>query len=209
MNTYLFDFDGTLVDSMPTYIAVMLRFLRQRGIAYEKDIVKTITPLGYKGTAEYYQKLGVSLSADEIVKQLKADIQKEYANNIPAKKNVIDVLKALKNRGDSLNILTASPHEMLDCCLRRLGVFECFDNVWSCDDFNTTKSNPQIYKMAAERLGQTVENIIFLDDNLNALKTAKSAGMRIYGVYDLSSEEYVKEITEISNKYVLDFIELL
>ena len=209
MNIYLFDFDCTLVDSMPTYIDVMLRFLRQRDIAYEKDIVKTITPLGYKGTAEYYQKLGVSLSADEIVKQLKEDIQKEYANNIPAKKNVIDVLNALKNRGDRLNILTASPHEMLDCCLKRLGIFEWFDNVWSCDDFNTTKSNPQIYKMAAQRLGVSVENIIFLDDNLNALKTAKSAGMRIYGVYDSSSEEYEKEIAEISNKYISNYTELL
>ena len=57
-NTYLFDFDGTLVDSMPSYVSVMLRILDENGIEYEDDIVKIITPLGYAGTAEYFKKMG-------------------------------------------------------------------------------------------------------------------------------------------------------
>jgi uncharacterized membrane protein len=54
MQTYLFDFDGTLVDSMPTYISAMLRILDENNIAYGDDIIKIITPLGVNGTAEYY-----------------------------------------------------------------------------------------------------------------------------------------------------------
>ena len=57
MKTYLFDFDGTLVDSMPTYVSSMLRILDENHIPYEKDIVKVITPLGMAGTAEYYMAL--------------------------------------------------------------------------------------------------------------------------------------------------------
>ena len=64
-NTYLFDFDGTLVDSMPAFVSVMLRILDENNIKYEDDIVKIITPLGYKGTAEYFKKLGISLSVEE------------------------------------------------------------------------------------------------------------------------------------------------
>ena len=209
MNTYLFDLDGTLIDSMPTYMSVMLNFLDKRNIKYENDIIKIITPLGYKGTAEYYKTLGVNLSVDDIVKQLKSDIKKEYKYNIPAKKNVINVLNHLKARGDRLNVLTASPHEMLDPCLKRLGLFHLFDNVWSCDDFSFKKSEEQIYIETANRLEINVEQIIFLDDNLLALKTAKRAGARIIGVYDQSSEEYSDEIKQISEKYVTDFISLL
>ena len=51
INTYLFDFDGTLVDSMPTYISAMLKILDDHNIQYADDIVKTITPLGVLGTA--------------------------------------------------------------------------------------------------------------------------------------------------------------
>lgn len=57
MQTYLFDFDGTLVDSMPTYISAMLRILDENGITYGDDIIKIITPLGVNGTAEYYLQL--------------------------------------------------------------------------------------------------------------------------------------------------------
>ena len=52
MNTYLFDFDGTLVDSMPTYAALMLNLLKEYNIPHTPDIIKTTTPLGYHGTAE-------------------------------------------------------------------------------------------------------------------------------------------------------------
>ena len=60
--TYLFDFDGTLVDSMPTFVSVMLRILDENAISYSDDIVKIITPLGYKGTAEYFINLGLDKS---------------------------------------------------------------------------------------------------------------------------------------------------
>jgi HAD superfamily hydrolase (TIGR01509 family) len=194
---------------MPTFISTMLRILDENNMKYKADIVKTITPLGYEGTAEYYKTLGVPLTVQEMVKKMNIYAQKEYAENIQAKNNVINVLKILKARGDKLNILTASPHKMLDCCLMRLGILDLFDNVWSCDDFQTTKADLKIYKRVAERIGIGINKIIFLDDNLHALKTAKSAGMQVYGVYDASSKEYTKEIIQISNRYILDFTELL
>ena len=208
MKTYLFDFDGTLVDSMPTYISSMLRILDENNIPYEESIIKTITPLGLIGTAEYYIKLGINKTKEQIIDVMKKYMLEEYFYNIPAKNNVISVLKELKNRGDSLNVLTASPHITLDACLKRLEIFDLFDNVWSCDDFATTKADPEIYKAAAERLGEKVENVLFLDDNFNADKTAKEAGMKVCGVYDESSKEYVEEIKNIADFYIYDFSEL-
>jgi HAD superfamily hydrolase (TIGR01509 family) len=209
MNTYLFDFDGTLVDSMPVYVSSMLRILDENNIPYEKDIVKIITPLGLIGAAEYYITLGLNKPKDVLVSTMKAYMQEEYSYRIPAKSNVIAVLQELKAQGANLNVLTASPHATLDVCLKRLGIYDLFNNVWSCDDFNTTKSDPEIYKMAARRIGESVENILFLDDNYNADKTAKLAGMQVCGVYDESSREYTEEIKSVSDYYIRDFSELL
>lgn len=209
MKNYLFDFDGTLVDSMPTYVSAMLRILDENNIPYEKDIVKIITPLGLIGTAEYFMDMGLDLSKEEIISLMKEYMLEGYFYHIPAKKNVISVLKKLKESGANLNVLTASPHITLDACLKRLGIYDLFTNVWSCDDFNTTKADPEIYKMAADRIGESVENILFLDDNLNADKTAKSAGMLVCGVYDDSSKEYINEMKEIADYYIYDFSELL
>lgn len=207
---YLFDFDGTLVDSMPTYVAAMLRILDENGIAYGEDIVKIITPLGMEGAANYYiNDLGVSMSKERLISLMKEYMLDAYFHTIPAKENVPEVLKALKEQGASLNVLTASPHLTLDACLKRLELFDLFDHVWSCEDFNTTKADPEIYRMAAKEMGVGVEEVLFLDDNLNADQTAKAAGMMVCGVYDPSSADYVEEIKAATDCYIYDFKELL
>ena len=207
--TYLFDFDGTLVDSMPTFASVMIRILDEHNIKYGDDIVKIITPLGYRGTAEYFRTLGISKPTDELVALMNSYARLEYENTIGAKRGVIDTLRKLRDGGASLNILTASPHIMLDPCLKRLGIFELFDNVWSSDDFGTTKANPEIYRMAAERLGRKVGEVIFVDDNIGAVSTAKRAGMIAYGIYDDSSADLIDKMHEASDRYVMTFFELL
>ena len=207
---YLFDFDGTLVDSMPTFVSAMLRILDENHIPYEDGIIKIITPLGLNGTAEYYtEQLGVNMSKEQLMSIMKEYMLNAYFYTIPAKPNVISTLRELKNRGASLNVLTASPHITLDACLKRLGMWELFDNVWSCDDFNTTKADPQIYVRAAEKMNTPVENVLFLDDNLNADLTAKSAGMQVCGVYDESSKDYVEQMKTANDYYIYNFQELL
>ena len=51
--------------------------------------------------------------------------------------------------------------------------------------------------------------ILFLDDNYNADKTAASAGMKVCGVYDDSSRDYAEEIKKVSHHYINDFGEIL
>ncbi len=207
---YLFDFDGTLVDSMPTFVSAMLRILDENSICYDSNIIKIITPLGLNGTAEYYiNQMGVKMQKEQLMGIMKDYMMDAYFYTIPPKVNVPEVLRELKSRGASLNVLTASPHITLDACLTRLGLWDLFDNVWSCDDFNTTKADPQIYVRVAEKLNTSVENVLFLDDNLSADQTAKTAGMKVCGVYDDSSRDYVEQMKEANDFYIYDFQELL
>ncbi len=209
LRTYLFDFDGTLVDSMPVYGETMLRILDDNNIAYDESFIKVITPLGVEKTAEYCVNLGLKMTKEAVVSLMKERLVDAYLYRIPAKQNVIAVLKELKKRGAGMSILTASPHITLDGCLKRLGIYDLFDNVWSCDDFHTTKVDVNIYKMAAQIMGKSLEEILFLDDNLNADITAKRAGMVVCGVYDASSEDYTDEIKKNTDYYIYDFKELL
>ena len=210
MSVYLFDFDGTLVDSMPVYGATVLRVLEECHVCYPANVVKIVTPLGLLGTAEYFiRELGVTRSCEEIVGLMTAYMKEEYIHRIPAKPHVADTLRALRARGDKLAVLTASPHITLDPCLKRLGLYDLFEQVWSCEDFATTKADPNIYLKAAERLGVPVEEMIFLDDNYNADLTAKQAGARVFGVFDESSADMEAQIRGISERYIRDFSELL
>lgn len=208
--SYLFDFDGTLVDSMPHYVATMLRILEENRISYPDDIVRIITPLGAGGAARYFiEQLGLNMEVDQVRELMGKYILDAYVHTIPAKPHVIAALKELKQRGASLNVLTASPHVVLEPCLKRLGLWELFDNIWSCEDFDTTKTDPEIYRRAARRLNTTVEKVLFLDDNYHADKAAKTAGMLVCGVYDATSDNDAEKIKAVSDFYISDFTQLL
>ncbi len=205
---YIFDMDGTLIDSMDAFGGAMIKFLEDNSIEYPSDIVKIITPLGFKGSAEYFLTLGAEKTIPEMLRDFENYMIEPYTKTIPEKEGVTKTLLRLKNEGHSLNVLTASPHVTLDPCLKRLGLYELFDNVWSCDDFGMPKSEPSIYIAAARRLGTTVSECIFIDDNVNAVKTAKAAGMHSWGIYDKSSGDYVDEMKEAAERYIWSFEEI-
>ncbi len=209
MKNYLFDFDGTLVDSMPTYARMFLGILERYSISYPENIINIITPLGADATAEYLHNMGVPIPTEQILDEMRDYLKKEYRANVFAKENVKDTLITLKRRGASLNVLTASPHVSLDPCLKNNGIYDLFDNIWSCEDFDTTKTDTKIYHMAAERMGVDLNRILFVDDNLDACKTAKAAGTLTCGIYDESSKDLVNEIKAETDFYVFDFKDIL
>lgn len=205
MKTYLFDFDGTLVDSMPDWAKKVLSVLKAAGITPPNGILKILTPLGDNGAMRYFrEQLGVTLTDAQMSEIMDAYAIPAYRDRIQAKPFVIEALHRLKAQGCSLNVLTASPHKVLDPCLRRLGIWDLFDCIWSCDDFATTKADPQIYRDAAARLGVTAENCIFLDDNVNALRAAKEAGVQVVGVYDDCSVDFMDEMKALG-AFIEDF----
>ncbi len=205
---YLFDFDGTLVDSMPHWARTMLRVLDDHRITYPDDVIRIITPLGLKNTADYFRTLGLDLPRERILEEVASYLTPLYCDIIPEKEGVRHCLEQMKKAGLGLHVLTASPHRWLDPCLRRLGLYDLFDNVWSCEDFGTGKTDPNIYVEAAARIGAPVSDIAFLDDNINADKTAKAAGMPVIGVYDDSSAGDEAAMRELTDAYITSFCQL-
>ena len=207
---YIFDLDGTLVDSMPVGIGIVLGFLDEKGISYPDNIVTTLTPLGYKGSAQYIaDHLPGGYDAEKIYEHFKSETLRAYGETIPLKANVKETLEKLKAQGCRLNVWTASPQLLTDICMKRLCVYDLFENVWSIDAFGMSKADEAIYVEAARRLGVTPEECIMADDNLNVLKTAKKVGMATVGVYDESSKDVMEEMRQVADKYVMDFAELV
>ena len=199
---YLFDFDGTLVDSMPTWARQMTNILDKRNVKYPDNLIEIITPLGTMGCLKYFRsELGMVFDDDDVLAEMLAFALPAYRDEIPAKEGVVEYLKSMKEKGHRLSVLTASPHVTLDPCLERLGIFDIFENVWSCDDFNTTKANPEIYHMVAEKLGVEIGEIAFFDDNINAIQTAKTAGTYTVGIFDETGKGFVKEMKETADCY--------
>ena len=209
MKKYIFDFDGTLVDSMPVWADFILSHLDSVGVEYPSDIIKIVSPLGTRGAAEYLITLGVDATVDELLDLMDSFAMEEYTNNIPAKRCVIKKLAELKEKGHSLNIFTACRHNMLDVCLKRLNIFDMFDNIISCEeDMGINKKMSSSYLKLAEKLDTVCENCVFFDDNIDAISAAHESGMVTVGVYDESSAQWESDMRIIADKYIYTFEEI-
>ncbi|MBE6575140.1 MAG: HAD family phosphatase [Ruminococcaceae bacterium] len=202
----IFDFDGTLVDSMPSWSEKMLNILRASGVDYPDDIIRIITPLGDGGSADYFRDvLGVKMSREEMFARMDAYALPCYRDKIPAKAGVEAYLRRLHAEGVKLCILTASPHKMLDPCLARLGLTPLFTQICSSDDFGMPKSDPAIYLALLDRLGVSAADAVFFDDNLCAIETAAKAGLCTVGVYDPTGESFADELRAAADHYLHSF----
>jgi len=199
----IFDLDGTLIDSMPRYGAVMERIPREAGVAYPEDLVSITTPLGYHRTAVYYHDvLGMRESVADIEQRMTDYLYEEYAHHIVLKDGVFSYLTYLKERGVRLYVLTASPHIVTDVCLRHNGVYDLFDAVWSVEDFGIPKTDTALFEAVADKLSVTCGEIDFYDDNLTAITTARAAGCVTHAVRDHQDAETLSRLIETAHAYV-------
>lgn len=207
---YVFDLDGTLVDSMPYFTKGILSIADDAGIKYGPELIRILTPLGYVGGAEYYvRELGVKDSVENIVKTIGDRLVYEYSNNVVLKPGVDEYLRKLKSEGGRLFVLTASPHLVTDVCLKRNGVYDLFEQVWSVEDFKLTKSDTRLFYRVSEAIGYENGEINYFDDSLVALENAKKSGYITYGVYDAQTEEEVAKMKREYDRYVKSFEELI
>lgn len=208
---YVFDLDGTLVDSMPYFSRGILSIADDAGIEYDDSLIKILTPLGYTRGAEYYvNELSVKGTVEEIYKTIESRLVYEYSNNIVTKPYVKEYLHKLYSEGARMFVLTASPHSVTDICLKKNGVFDLFERVWSVDDFSLSKSDTRIFFEVAKKIGCEPSEIHYFDDSLIALENAGKAGFITYGVYDAQSEEELLRMkNELSDVLVMSFGDIL
>ena len=207
---YVFDLDGTLVDSMPYFTKGILKIADDRGIGYDGELIKILTPLGYMGGAKYYVSvLGINEPVDKIYSEIESNLIHEYSTNIVTKPGVKEYLNKIYSEGARLFVLTASPHSVTDICLERNGIFGLFEKVWSVEDYGLTKSATELFYEVARRIGCEPSDINYFDDSLIALENAKKSGYITYGVYDAQSENEIKRMRdELSDVLVMSFEEL-
>ena len=198
---YLFDFDGTLVDSMPTYAKTIFRILEEHGVTPPEGLIKTIATMGTVASAHHLSSLGVPKSPDEILLLMKEYLLDAYLNTIPLKEGVLPALFRWKEEGIPMAVLTASPHLSLDPCLKRLGIYDWFDHVWSTDDFGLSKTDPALYRAVSEELGIPFCDILFFDDNAEAGRTAQTVGMKYCAVADVTNSEYQEAMKQSADYY--------
>ena len=201
----IFDFDGTLVDSMFIWDTIGEDYLRTLGKEPHEDLKETFMTLTLEEAAEYYRThYGVTLSVKEIVDGVNTMVEGIYRTRVALKQGVADFLAQLKENGTRMCIATVTDRYLVEETLDRLGILQYFSEIFTCAEVGYGKDKPIIYRKALEHLGTTKNETYVFEDSLFALKTAKADGFTTVGVYD-RHENRQDNLKNLADYYIVDF----
>ena len=124
----------------------------------------------------------------EICAEVNGLMAEHYRSDVPLKPGAKAFLERLKAAGIQMCIASSTTPELIDVCLRRLGVRDYFQFLLSCEEVGEGKNKPAVYLEAARRLGSAAGNTVIFEDILVAAQTAKKAGFSLGVIYDVNSD---------------------
>ncbi len=205
----IFDFDGTLFDSMSIWETAGTDYLATLGKTAEQDLSKKLKAMSLLQSAEYMKgHYSLPMTTDEIVNGINKTVEDFYFYLASPKDNVIPYLTRLKNNGTKMCIATATERYQVQAALKRCNMLKFFDEIFTCSEVGYGKDKAYIFDYALKSMEICKNEAAVFEDAYHAAKTAKNAGYFVIGIFD-RYEKQADELKAISDIYYMDFAEAL
>ena len=173
---YLFDCDGTIVDSMPLHYVAWNRTLAEWNCEFPEDLFYS---WGGMPVAEIIDTLnrnnGLQMPADVIAKRK----EKMYFDVLPQLQAVPEVLEQIHLAAGRIPmaVVSGSTRDSVTRSLELLGLLDKFDTLVCAGDYTRSKPDPEPFLVAAQRLRVAPSACLVFEDTDMGIQAATAAGM--------------------------------
>jgi HAD superfamily hydrolase (TIGR01509 family) len=199
----LWDLDGTLLDSEEHHWQSWRDTMASLGRPITRD--EFLATFGLRNDEILPRWLGARATVEEIAR---VSLEKEKLYRALLRKGGVSPLpgaaewvRRLNSEGWRQAIASSAPRENVDVVLEVLGLGSFFQAVVSAEDVTAGKPDPQVFLIAADRLGIPRERCIVVEDAPAGIEAAHRAGMRSIGVRrngGLSADVVVKSLADLA-----------
>ncbi len=179
----LFDMDGLMVDTELLARAAWQRVVAPYGLTISDSVYERM--LGRR-TVESAQlvldALPLPLSRDELVERKTAEFLLSLAGGVPAMPGLWELLERIEQSGLSWAVATSTPRPVAEIVLGKLGVVGRYMALACGDEVGHGKPAPDIFLLAAARLGVAPAACLALEDSAAGCAAAAAAGIRVVAV---------------------------
>ncbi|MCE5196832.1 MAG: HAD family phosphatase [Negativicutes bacterium] len=199
----IFDFDGTLLDSMHFWSELDGAYLLRKSRLPKPQLSDTFKKMSMQETLQYLQtEYGIEDSQEAILAEISSMAEDAYRNQLVLKEGALQLLTHLRQQGVRMCIATANHRPLVEIALQRFGLTDFFSALITCTEIGCGKDQPEIFYQAHKILATPKAETLVFEDSLHAVITAKAAGFRVIGVYDESSREDAEAIRSLTEEYL-------
>lgn len=226
---FIFDIDGTLVDSMPMWNLIDQKVLFDNfGIAVAAEDIKAfrdsilyddrhvsgdIYAIYYE---EFVKLFNLGITGKDF-KRLRYNLATHLSvYELDFKNGAPEFLNVLKMLGKKIGVATTTTRKQYSIyedlnqkMIKQAPLKKIVDAVVLCEDVTRKKPDPEAYLKVMQMLGAKPEECIVFEDSLNGVMAAKTAGIEVCSVYDESARNEQDVIAKIADYKVESFSELV
>jgi HAD superfamily hydrolase (TIGR01509 family) len=173
----VFDLDGVLIDSEGVWEEVRRAFVAEGGGRWMPDTQRRLMGMSTGEWARYLsQELGVRMAPNEVAQGVIERMNERYARDLPLTPGAVEAVRW------PLGVASSSPPAIIHMVLERAGRADAFGAVASSDEVANGKPAPDVYLLAASRLGVDPASSVAIEDSSNGLRSASAAGYRVVAI---------------------------
>lgn len=185
---FIFDCDGTLIDSTPIWNRAQPELLARHGVSVTKDDFAEFESLALEDECcAYHQKWGVGESGPALYAEL-FDILIGGYRKVSPRAGLLDFLDKVKAAGIPMCVATSTPVELVSAALEGSGLDRYMEFVVTTGEAGRSKEFPDVYELALRRLeeahGCRFKRTWVFEDAVFGLKSSGSAGFDRVGIFD-------------------------
>ena len=181
----IFDMDGTMFDTESIYQKGWELMAYRYGQVYNPGF--QIAACGTTGETmrkivnEYYPGVDV----ENFIKDCSKWVEEQVKIELPEKPGLHEILDYVKGKGWKMAVASGSRMEIIEHNLKKTGIYEMFDALASGHEVENGKPAPDVFLLAAERLGLKPEECFVIEDGANGVKAGVAAGCSTIMVPDI------------------------
>jgi phosphoglycolate phosphatase len=187
---YIFDLDGTLIDSLDDLTSAMNATLgRYRHEPVDRETVRRAIGNGAKfllyrifSAASKRAPEEVASLVEEAMPGYRAEYKKRCVDQTTLYPGMREWLETLKRQGARLAVLTNKPEDQAHCILNALGVAGLFTCIFGPESAGVLKPDPAGVARIREKAGAAAERTIMIGDSDVDIHTARNAGIPCCGI---------------------------
>jgi len=207
----LWDMDGVIADSSAFHFAAWQETFAKRGIKFtKKDFIKLF---GTRNDFIIGSIMGKELPEGDVkimVQEKEENFRRKATGGVKPFPGVVRLLNAIKKGNFKLGLVSSAPKENIGLVLRELDLEGIFDCVVFGQEVSESKPSPQIYLLAAKKLGATPNDCVVIEDSPLGVKAARTAGMKCLAVANTHPRQRLEEADKIVDSLEnMDLITLL
>ncbi len=204
----IFDFDGTLFDSMPIWKGLKFEFFESLGVILTDEDRKLFSGLFLTEALPLAkERFKLKENIPDLYFMFWSLLNNKYLEKALPKNNIIPFLEKLKSKGVKMGIATATDESAIISLLKKFDMMKYFSSIYSIYTVKAPKTQPNVYDAVCKELCCGKKETWVFEDAVYAAKTAKENGYNVVGIFDNSEPQHDKLI-EIADIYINDYNEI-